>query len=74
MAMREIDRLAAEYETRTGRRASHLRELVQAGVLKGIPLDPEGYPYVLGKDGKAELSVESPLMEQQQVLQKKLQP
>jgi hypothetical protein len=43
-------------------------------VLKGIPLDPEGYPYVLGKDGKAELSVESPLMEQQQVLQKKLQP
>jgi hypothetical protein len=74
MAMREIDRLAAEYETRTGRHASHLGELVQAGVLKGIPLDPEGYPYVLGKDGKVELSVESPLMEQQQVLQKKLQP
>jgi hypothetical protein len=74
IAMREIDRLTAEYETRTGRHASHLGELVQAGVLKGIPLDPGGYPYVLGKDGKAEFSPESPLMEQQQVLQKKLQP
>jgi hypothetical protein len=51
-----------------------LSDLVEAGLLKGIPLDPEGYPYVLGKDGKAELSVESPLMEQQQVLEKKLAP
>jgi hypothetical protein len=73
MATREINRLAAEYEARTGKRATHLSELVQAGLLKGIPLDPEGYPYVLGENGKAELSVESPLMEQQ-VLEKKLQP
>jgi hypothetical protein len=73
MAMRKINRLVAEYETRTGRHASHLSELVQAGLLKGIPLDPEGYPYVLGEDGKAELSVESPLMEQQ-VMEKKLRP
>jgi tetratricopeptide (TPR) repeat protein len=73
MAMREINRLAAEYEARTGRHASHVSELVQAGLLKGIPLDPEGYPYVLGQDGKAELSVDSPLMEQQ-LLEKKLVP
>jgi hypothetical protein len=46
---------------------------VQAGLVKGIPLDPEGYPYVLGEGGKAELSVDSPLMEQQ-VMQKKLHP
>ncbi len=72
MAMREIDRLAADYQTRTGKHATHLSELVQAGLLKGIPLDPEGYPYVLGEGGQAELSVESPLMEQQ-VLQKKLE-
>jgi hypothetical protein len=74
MAMREINRLAAEYEARTGRHASHLSELVQAGVLKEIPLDPEGYPYVLGQDGKAELGVDSPLMEQQQLLDKKMAP
>jgi hypothetical protein len=74
MAIREINRLTAEYEARTGRHASHLSELVQAGLLKGIPLDPEGYPYVLGQDGKAELSVESPLLEQQQLLDKKMAP
>ena len=74
MALREINRLAVEYETQTGRHASHLRELVQAGLLKGIPLDPEGYPYVLGQDGKAELSLDSPLMEQQQLLDKKMAP
>jgi hypothetical protein len=74
MAIREINRLTAEYEARTGRHASHLSELVQAGLLKGIPLDPEGYPYVLGQDGKAELSVESPLLEQRQLLDKKMAP
>ncbi|HEY1470988.1 MAG TPA: hypothetical protein VGF61_18255 [Candidatus Acidoferrum sp.] len=73
MDMREINRLAADYERRAGRRATHLSELVQAGLLKGIPLDPEGYPYVLGQDGKAELSANSPLMEQQ-LLEKKIQP
>jgi len=73
MAIREIDRLSAEYQVRSGKRATHLSELVQAGLLKGIPLDPEGYPYVLGDGGKAELSVDSPLMEQQ-LMQKTLQP
>jgi tetratricopeptide (TPR) repeat protein len=70
MAIREINRLGEEYQTRTGRQASHLNQLVQVGLLKGIPLDPEGYPFVLGKDGKAELSVESPLREDQ-VLEEK---
>jgi hypothetical protein len=65
MTIREINRLEAEYQTQTGRHATHLSELVQAGLLKRIPLDPEGYPYVLGEEGKAELSVDSPLMEAQ---------
>jgi len=65
LTIREINRLEAEYETKMGRHANHLSELVQAGLLKGIPLDPEGYPFVLGKEGKAELSAESPLMEKQ---------
>jgi hypothetical protein len=63
MNMQEIDRVADEYEKQTGRRANRLSELVQAGLLKGIPRDPEGFPYVFGEDGKAELNVESPLME-----------
>jgi tetratricopeptide (TPR) repeat protein len=73
MNMREINRLAAEYQTQTGQPATHVSELIQAGLLKGIPRDPEGYAYVLGPDGKAELNVDSPLLERQ-VLEKKRKP
>ena len=31
-------------------------ELRSAGLLNGVPVDPLGYPYVFGPDGKAELS------------------
>lgn len=70
LAIRELDRLEGEYETKTGRHANHVSQLVQAGLLKGIPLDPEGFPFVLGKDGKAELSAESPLMDKQVTVEK----
>jgi hypothetical protein len=73
MNIREINRLTAEYETRTGRHATQVSELIQAGLLKGIPRDPEGYPYVLGPEGKAELNGDSPLLEQR-VLEKKMKP
>jgi len=63
MDTRAIDRLADEYEKQTGRRATRISELVQAGLLKGVPQDPEGYPYVLGEGGKAELNPKSPLLE-----------
>jgi hypothetical protein len=62
---REINRIAAEYEQRTGRRATKMGELVQAGLLRATPNDSEGYPYVLGEDGKAELNLDSPLLEEQ---------
>jgi tetratricopeptide (TPR) repeat protein len=61
--LKEIDRLADEYEKQTGRRATSMRELLQAGLLKDIPRDPEGYAYTFGDDGKAELNLGSPLLE-----------
>jgi hypothetical protein len=61
--LREINRLADEHEKETGHRATRMGELVQAGLLKGVPRDPAGYPYVLGEDGKAELNLNSPLLE-----------
>lgn len=61
--LRQINRLADEYEKETGRRATRISELVQAGLLKGMPRDPDGYPYVLGEGGKAELNLKSPLLE-----------
>jgi hypothetical protein len=30
-----------------------------------VPVDPAGYPYVFGPDGKAVLNLDSPLLEQQ---------
>jgi tetratricopeptide (TPR) repeat protein len=68
---RQIDLLADEYEKRLGRRPVKLRELVQAGLLHVVPVDPEGYAYELGEDGKAELNLESPLLEQQVIIERK---
>ena len=61
--LKEIDRIADEYERKTGHRAARIAELIEAGLLKGAPRDPDGYPYVLGEGGKAELNLNSPLLE-----------
>jgi tetratricopeptide (TPR) repeat protein len=61
--LKEINGLADEYEKQTGRRATRIGELTQAGLIKGVARDPEGYPYVLGEGGKAELNLDSPLLE-----------
>jgi hypothetical protein len=68
--LKEINRLADEFEKQTGRRATLMGELAQAGLLKGIPRDPDGYPYVLGKGGKAELNLDSPMLEKQSLEKK----
>jgi tetratricopeptide (TPR) repeat protein len=66
---RQLDALADEYQRRFGRRPARTGELVQAGLLRGIPGDPMGYPYMFGENGKAELSLDSPLLEQQLLLE-----
>ena len=62
---KQLDALADEYEKRNGRRPARMAELVQAGLLRGLPKDPTDIPYVFGENGKAELNLESPLLEQQ---------
>jgi hypothetical protein len=62
---KQIDALVEEYRKRTGAMPKSMGELVRAGFLRGAPVDPLGYPYTLGEDGKAELNVESPLLEKQ---------
>jgi len=61
MDCREIDKIVDEYAKKTGNRVSKISELVEAGVLRGMPRDPRGFPYVLGEDGKAKLNPKSPL-------------
>jgi tetratricopeptide (TPR) repeat protein len=67
---RQIDLLADEYAKRFGHRPARMSELVQAGLLRGIPGDPKGYAYVFGPDGKVELNLDSPLLEQGLLLQR----
>lgn len=67
---KQLNALADEYEKRFGRRPGRMSEMVQTGLLTGIPADPLGYAYVFGEDGKAELSLDSPLLEQQLLFEK----
>jgi tetratricopeptide (TPR) repeat protein len=62
---KQLDGLADEFQKRTGRRPTRVVELVQAGLLQRLPVDPMGYPYVFGPDGKTALNLNSPLLEQQ---------
>jgi hypothetical protein len=68
---KRIDALADEYEKRFGRRPVRMSELVQAGLLKGAPVDALGYAYTLSEEGKAELNVDSPLLEKQVLVEPK---
>ncbi|MGH9740925.1 MAG: tetratricopeptide repeat protein [Candidatus Acidiferrum sp.] len=62
---KQLDALADEFQKQTKRRPERMGELVQAGLLPRVPVDPMGYSYVFGPDGKAALNLDSPLLEQQ---------
>ena len=55
----QLDQLAEDYRSRFGRYPQSTRELVEAAMIKGIPLDPDGFPYVFGADGKSQLDPKS---------------
>jgi hypothetical protein len=48
-----------DYRKRFGRYPASIEELKTAGLLRGIPLDPQGFPYVIGPDGKGQLNPKS---------------
>jgi tetratricopeptide (TPR) repeat protein len=60
----QLDLLVEAYQKGQGRRPGNLHDLVAAGSLRGIPVDPEGYPYTLSAEGKAQLNPASPLFRQ----------
>jgi len=62
---KQLDALADEYAKHYGKRPARMSELVQAGLLRRIPGDPLGFPYVFGDGGKADLNLASPLLEKQ---------
>jgi len=62
---KQLNVLADQFQKRMGRRPARVNELVQAGLLPRLPMDPLGFPYVFGPDGKAAVNLDSPLLEQQ---------
>jgi hypothetical protein len=55
----QLDQLADEYQMRFGRRPASLNELRASGFLSAIPVDPDGFPYLCGSDGKVGLDPRS---------------
>ena len=56
---RHLDALSVGFRQKFGRYPDSVEELRDKGYLQGIPLDPDGFPYRMGKDGKTELDSRS---------------
>lgn len=57
----ELERLTAAYERRFGVPPAGWQDMMRAGMLRGIPLDPAGHPYVLRAGGDVTVSNGSPM-------------
>jgi hypothetical protein len=51
----KLEELARAYRERTGIQPTSFRDLIRAGYLRGIPMDPLGRPYKLQPDGRVEV-------------------
>ena len=67
-----INEIAEQFAKRFARPPHSLREMMVNGLIGGEPLDPLGYAYAIGADGKAQISEKSPLFKQQKTYRKPL--
>jgi hypothetical protein len=51
-----LDNIIARYQLTAGHSPASFGELIRAGLLPGVPVDPLGNPYVLTRDGRVEVS------------------
>lgn len=58
---KHLDKIVEEYEKRFGRKPDSILDLVKTRLLPGLPLDPAGYPYMIGPDGKCQVGPKSPI-------------
>jgi tetratricopeptide (TPR) repeat protein len=56
---RAIDALSEQFHSRFGRYPTSTKDLRDARMLAGIPVDPAGVPYIIGLDGKSRLDPSS---------------
>jgi hypothetical protein len=57
-----LNELSEKYKTGFGHYPLSIQALVDAGVLRSIPIDPSGVPYEIGIDGKAALGPSSTIV------------
>ena len=57
--MQHLNDISENFKKQTGHYPSSEQELRSAGFLPGIPVDPAGYSYEIGPDGKARLSAKT---------------
>jgi tetratricopeptide (TPR) repeat protein len=60
-AMAVLQQRVRSYAERTGGPPGSWNDLIRAGEVRGVPLDPEQHPFVLRPDGTIGLDPESPL-------------
>jgi hypothetical protein len=58
-----LDEMIQQYRKRLGQNPGSMKDLVAAGLVGGLPIDPLGFPYVIGSDGKSHLNPNSPMEE-----------
>jgi len=60
----QLDRIAAEYQRRTGHVPKSMRDLLKDGLIPAAAADPLGYVYYFDAEGKAQLNPASPLFKE----------
>jgi hypothetical protein len=63
----ELNKIAAEYKKRTGRPPDNVGDLVKAGLLPGLVVDPVGVVYWFDLEGNAQINPASPLFKEQRL-------
>jgi hypothetical protein len=58
----QLDGIAQVYKNRFGHFPASASDLQDAGLLRGVPTDPVGYPYVFGTNGESSLDPRSPVV------------
>ena len=67
-----VNEIAQQFTAKTGRLPRNVREMMQIGLIGGEPVDPTGHAYVIGSDGKAHISENSPLFKESSVYRRGL--
>jgi hypothetical protein len=67
----QLNKIAVEYKKRTGGPPDKVTDLVKAGLLPGLAVDPAGFAYWFDLEGTAQVNPESPLFKEQRLDQKR---